>query len=83
MDPERVHLPFPTPASLTTPPTTPVRLSKPQSVSSTPDTNHIANSVFGSLEDVLPRLKAELQDRQVLKLSFDDFLRRFITLEDA
>lgn len=95
MDTERVHLPFPTPASegapmvakneksWTTPPTTPVGLSKPQPVFSTPDTNHTSNSITGILEDILPRMKAELQDCHMLDLPFDDFLRRFVTLEDA
>lgn len=44
--------------SSTTPPTTPVCLSKPQPDSSTPDTNHTADSITEILEDVLPRLKA-------------------------
>lgn len=69
--------------SWTTPPTTPVGLSKPQPVSSTPDTNHTANSITEFLEDVLPRKKAELQDCHMLDLLIDDFLRRFVTLEDA
>ncbi|MCJ1349513.1 hypothetical protein MMC31_007754, partial [Peltigera leucophlebia] len=48
-----------------------------------PDANHTANSVTGTLENVIPRMKKELQDCQVLDLPLDDFLKRFITLEDA
>ena len=69
--------------SWTTLPTTPVGLSKPQPVSSIPDTNHTANSITEILEDVLPRMKAELQDCHMLAFPFDDFLRRFVTPEDA
>ena len=88
MDPERAKLPFPSPASggapfIATPPATPVHLSNPQYVYSTPDSNHTTNSVTGTLEDVLPRLKAELQGRNVLDLPLDAFLKRFVTLEDA
>lgn len=88
MDSKRANLPFPSPASrgasfVETPPATPSRLSNPQYVTSTPDSNHTANSVTGTLEDVLPRLKAELQDRHVLDLPLDAFLKRFVTLEDA
>lgn len=87
-NPKGAHLPFLSPASGTnafvaTPPATPVCQSKFQSVISTPDTNHTANSLTGTLEDVLPRMKEELQDRQVPNLPIDAFLKRFITLEDA
>lgn len=88
MDPQRANLLCPSPASrgapfVTTPPATPARLSNSQYVSSTPDSNHTANSVTGTLEDVLPRLKAELQGRHVVDLPLNAFLKRFVTLEDA
>ena len=94
-DTKRADSPFPSPAtggdafvarnddSPTPPPATPTRQFKLQSASSTPDSNCTANSVTGTLEDVLPRMKEELQDRQVLNLPLDAFLKRFITLEDA
>ncbi|MCJ1349440.1 hypothetical protein MMC31_007680 [Peltigera leucophlebia] len=66
-----------------TPPTTPVSQSKFQSVNTTPDTNHIANSVTGTLDNVLPRMKDELQGQEVTNLSLNAFLKHFITLEDA
>lgn len=93
MDPKRANLPIPLPASrgapfvatpsATTSPATPARLSSPQHVFSTLDSNYTANSVTGTLEDVLPRLKAELKGRHVLDLPLDTFLKRFVTLEDA
>ncbi|MCJ1346607.1 hypothetical protein MMC31_004825 [Peltigera leucophlebia] len=69
--------------SWTTPPITFVGLSKPQLVFQISDTNHTSNSITGILEDILPRLKAGLQDCHMLDLPFDDFLRRFVILEDA
>lgn len=88
MNPKGANLSFSSPASrgapsVVTPPTTPVRLSNLQYVSSTPDSNHTANSVTDTLEAVLPRLKSELQGRHVLDLPLDAFLKRFVTLEDA
>lgn len=83
MNPERANLPFPSPASGTPPPATPVCPSNPQHVSSTPDTNHKANSVTGTLEDVLPRLKAELHRCHVPNMPLEAFLKHFVTLEDA
>lgn len=85
MNPEKANLPFPSPASggATPPPATPVPLSNSQHVASTPGTNLTANSVTGTLEDVLPRLKAELHRRHVPNMPLDAFLKHFITLEDA
>lgn len=85
MNLERANSPFPSPASggATTPPATPVHLSNPQHVASTPETNHTANSVTGTLEDVLPRLKEELHGRHVPNMPLHAFLKHFVTLEDA
>lgn len=87
-NPKGAYLPFPLLASgrnafVATPPATPVCQSKFQSVNSISDTNHSANSVTGILDNVLPRMKEKLQDREVLNLPLDAFLKRFITLENA
>lgn len=54
-------------------PATPVCQFKFQLVSSTPNTNHTVNSVIGTLEDVFPWIKEELQDRQVPNLLIETF----------
>lgn len=77
-NPKRAHLPFLLPVSgrnafVIISLATPVCQFKFQSVSSTPNTNHIVNSVTETLEDVFLRIKEELQDRQVPNLLIETF----------
>lgn len=67
----------------TTLPATPIRLSNFQYVASTPETNHIANSVIATLEDVLFRWKAELHRCYMPNMPFGTFLKHFITFENT
>lgn len=85
MNPERANLPFPSLAPeeqhlyqqlLSACPTLNMLLQPP-------DTNHTANSVTGTLKDVLPQLKAELHRRHVPNMPLDAFLKHFVTLEDT
>lgn len=82
---DRTNLPFFLVVSgkATTLPTTPIRLSNLQYVASTPNTNHIANSVTGTLKDVLSQLKTELHHCHVPNMPLDTFLKHFVTLENT
>lgn len=77
-NPKRVHSPFLLPVSgrnafVVISPATPVCQFKFQLVSSTPNTNHTMNFVTGTLKDVFPRIKEELQNRQVPNLLIETF----------